>query len=470
MKVKKIIVNSLWFGVVPKLATFLNVLLLPLITPYLTNYDYGIWGIVSSYSGMAVALYTLGLHMHLTNSYYEYKNRYNIVWSRLLSILIFSSIVFSIILSVILYITLSDIKPILRLLVVFLSTFPVLFNCNTLYAQHLFTLRGTPKPLVLRNLSSSLAGILTTFFLIYKLNLGYVGFVVGAALNSLLAFVLFIKPVWINEKIYPQKERSYKRIKEYLKISMPVMPHALGFLLLSSFSRIIMSWYGVPLEDIGIYTHGYVIGDYTTVISVAIVTALAPQIQNAYRNKQFSEYRKLFYFSQGVVLFAVFLFSMWMPEIYSILIRNKELHKSISVAQFSCFANAVFPLYTFMSAIVFIEKRTKQLLYLVFVPGILNVFLCLIFIPIFGYKSAIFTTIVAYWSQIFIPFFIGFFRTSTTLWMGNLSKLFLLFIVFVVLLIFSLFFSQMNMLLKIFLSFLMFSFFCVKMIQNKNVI
>lgn len=47
-----ILKKAFGFGVMPKLASLVNLLLLPLITPFLTPFDYGIWGVITSYSGL----------------------------------------------------------------------------------------------------------------------------------------------------------------------------------------------------------------------------------------------------------------------------------------------------------------------------------------------------------------------------------------------------------------------------------
>ena len=83
MSIAQIFKSSFYYGVIPKISTLINVLLLPIITPYLTPYDYGIWGIISSYSGMFLAIAPLGLHMHLSNSYFEYK-KWQLVWGHIL--------------------------------------------------------------------------------------------------------------------------------------------------------------------------------------------------------------------------------------------------------------------------------------------------------------------------------------------------------------------------------------------------
>lgn len=471
MKIKQILVNSIWFGVIPKISTLINVILLPILTPYLTPYDYGIWGVITSYCGIIMAIYTLGLHMHLTNSYYEYKNNFNIVWGKLLFVLLVSSILFSVLLIVMFLFVLPEIDFKTRILVAILAVFPVLFNSNSLLANHLFPLRSQPKPLVIRNLISSVVGLLVLFVLIYQYKMGYLGFVASAACSALVSFLLFIKPLWIKEKIFPRVEKNILRVKRNLKQSFPVIPHALGFVFLASSSRIIMSWYGVSIKDIGLFSNGYMMGDYISIITMAVVTSIVPKIQELYRNKNYTEFRKYYYFAQGIAIISTILFSVWLPEIYKYLIRNQELQPGNVIARYICFANTVLPLYLFMSGIVFIEKRAKQLLWLIFVPGVINVVLSIVLIPIFGYKVVVLTTIISYWSQIFIPFFISYFNFKAKLWLGSLSKLVVLFVVLISSMLISFQVSNMSVFFKIFFTFVMLvvaTIFLYKFSSNKE--
>jgi len=155
------------------------------------------------------------------------------------------------------------------------------------------------------------------------------------------------------------------------------------------------------------------------VVSSALALALAPQIQRTFRSQDFSSYRKLYFLCQAVALVTSFMICVWMPEIYGLLIRNARLAQSCDIACLLCFANVVFAFYTFMSAPAFIEKNTMQLLWLVFVPGILNFVLCYTLIPIFGYRAAIYSTIISFWSQLMIPFFVGYYKKSVGEWLGN---------------------------------------------------
>ena len=96
MSTRKIVTNTIYYGVVPKLTMLLSIIILPLTTPFLTTYDYGINGVMASYTSLFISIAPLGLHVHLTNSYFEYPRHYNLVWSRVLGLMLVSSLCFGI--------------------------------------------------------------------------------------------------------------------------------------------------------------------------------------------------------------------------------------------------------------------------------------------------------------------------------------------------------------------------------------
>lgn len=448
MSLLKTLKNSFYFGVIPKISTLINVVLLPIITPYLAPYDYGIWGVISSYSSFILALVPLGLNMHLSNSFFEYK-QWKLIWGRILFLFFLSGTIGSILLIGILTLELKDFTYGMRLLIGICSSIPILLFGNGIIAAHLYPLLESPKPLVFRNLTGSICSILISFIAIYQFRLGFWGFILGSMISAMVTFILFIPPIYIKQNIKPTLDRNIKRIKEWIKIASPVIPHTLGFMLLSSSSRIIMSWYRVPIEDIGIYSNGYMMGDYITIISTSLATALLPYIQSAYRNENFGNYRKMYYLCQIIVLSAVFSVSIWMSEIYQLLIRNVAFNDSIQVASYICYANVMMPLYTFISSICFIDKKTPQLLWLVFLPGVINISICLIFIPVYGYKVAVYSVLIAFWSQLLVPFISKYHKHKVNQWLGSRWKLVALLFIMVCAVCLSHYLNEIGILYKI---------------------
>lgn len=410
MQLKNLLLNTMWFGVVPKLSLVITVVLMPLITPYLNARDYGIVGVVTSFTSIFTSVCTLGLNVHLTNSYYEFGKKFNLVWSRILFMLILSGFISALLLSITLFLAIPEIPSGSIIIVIVLASSPLILGVNVLLANHLYPLRYDPKSLVVPVLISNIAGILVSFVMIRYFHMGYIGLLASTTVSSLLTFLLFIKPIWINEQIIPVIDRNIKRVAGMIRISLPVIPHTLGFMFLSSSDRVLMKIFNIPINDIGYYTNGYSMGDYMTVITAALITALSPRIQELYRSSSYDKLRKVYFISQLFTALAVSAFALWMPEIYRILVRNEDLQQCSNIASLICFSNIIYPLYALLSTVAFIEKKTMQLLWLVFVPGILNIILNVIFMPVYGYKAAIYTTLGAYWSLLIIPFFIGFYK------------------------------------------------------------
>ena len=323
-----------------------------------------------------------------------------------------------------------------------ISCVPLLLFGNTVIAQHLYPLKGTPKPLVYRTLLGSICGMTVSFVSIYFFKAGYWGFLFGVAVTAIVSFTLFCPLLFKKEGIKPIIDRKWKKLVDMLKLSWPLIPHALGFVLLSSSSRIIMNLYQVSLEDIGLFSNGYMMGDYITIITTSLVVELVPQLQKTYRDKRFGDYRSLYYFCQFTTLTAVFTVAIWMPDIYRVVIRNESFQSCSAIASIICFANVLLPFYNFTSNVAFIKKDSKQLLWLIFMPGAVNIFLSIILIPILGYVSVVYSTLVSYWTIAIIPFFVPYFHKNTKVWMGKLNRIIVILLIVLLAVVVAQYLSQ----------------------------
>jgi hypothetical protein len=177
-----------------------------------------------------------------------------------------------------------------------------------------------------------------------------------------MLFLLFLHPIYIKEQIYPYLPNFNNRIKNYLWIALPVIPHNLGHNLLSSSDRIVMSLFNIEINDIGLYTNGYQMGEYVSFLIVGIFTALSPTLQRAFRSH--NQATLLYYFRLTFIsIFAiVVLLSLWMHVIYHILIRNESLQSAYNVAIVIVFSFMFSTIYNYMSLIVFIKKQTQYIL------------------------------------------------------------------------------------------------------------
>lgn len=231
-----------------------------------------------------------------------------------------------------------------------------------------------------------------------------------------------------------------------------------------------MNFYKLSLTEIGIFSNGYIMGDYVTVVSIALATALSPEIQRAYRENRMSDFRHIFYFCQMTALTFVFLVSCWMPEIYRLIMRNPTLQIAAPIASLICYANVLNPLYNFLAVVVFITKETKHLLWLVFLPGVLNVLLCLVFIPVFGYMTAVYSTLISFWSMLLIPFISKFHNEKVTQWLNSRKKLLTLFLLLILAICLSLFIKDLSIIIKTGITIVIITFYFLILYFKRSVI
>ena len=228
MSTRKIVTNTLYYGVVPKLTMLLSIVILPLTTPFLTTYDYGIYGVMTSYTSLFVSIAPLGLHVHLTNSFFEYPRHYHLVWGRVLAMVLVSSLVFGLLNMGILMWTLPSQEGLGLPLLTLVGSVPIFLLANGLLAQHLFPLVERPKPLVFTNLTGSVLGMLVSFVLIYYFRQGYWGLISSGFVSAIFVFTVFIQFVWKDYQIRPIWDHNRKRMVKMIKIALPLVPHTLG--------------------------------------------------------------------------------------------------------------------------------------------------------------------------------------------------------------------------------------------------
>ena len=103
--------------------------MLPFLTPFLTNMDYGVFGIIMSITTGATVIKGLGLDMILMNSFiHHYKSsRYKFVWNEIQGFIFLWSIVLGLLIGLLIYGLLPSevIKD--RGLIIILTIVPIIF-------------------------------------------------------------------------------------------------------------------------------------------------------------------------------------------------------------------------------------------------------------------------------------------------------------------------------------------------------
>ena len=369
----------------------LGFITVPIFSRLMAVSDYGIYNTFLSYEGMLYLFIGLALHSSIKNAKYKYGDE------RLDSFT--SSItIFPLIISCIALIMGNLFLPVINK---FLSIGRVEYNlliilclCSSLLYvyQSRLVLEYNSKSYMKMSYFNALSSVAMSIILMLTLfkDQKYLGRICGSVIPmSILA-------VWILYSLY-SKARP-KRNKEYwkfaLKISLPIIPHGVGQIILSSFDRVMITNY-IGSTAAGLYSLAYTIYSIILVAGDSISTVYEPWAYEQFAEKRYDIVRKrstIYIVLLAVVCSGAMLIA---PELVRILGSQKYVDAIPAVTPIlgaGFFAMA----YNIPSTVEYYYGKTSFIAVGTVLAAVLNVATNAIFIPQYGYLAAAYTTLGSY--------------------------------------------------------------------------
>lgn len=412
---KKVFSHTLIYGLAPIIPKVAGILSLPLITRYLSEYDYGVYGIINSYVGLLSALSMLGLNVCIVNAFYHNRGTYKWIWRQLYGFLTLWMLVYAafqiLLLNFILPETVQAHKvAIVALIVLPIVAFGPIANIGMVYYQ----LTSQPLQIALRTVISGILTVVANIVTICYFKMGYMGWLVSNCIASLFLNLSFWYPLNFKIGIKPIFNFKWKYLKKYLKVSLPLIPHYYSPFLLEASDKVVMKEYKVNTEDIGKYSLASSFGTYVSFLGQAVGTAVTPMMMGLYKRGEFRQARNLVFIGQFFFLLLTFTASLWLKDIFSWLIRNETLRGTYPLAIVLIMAFNYRIMYLGAINLLFFYEKTKRLWKITFLSGILSVILNIITIPNFGYKVSVINTFIALMFTGYSGYFLKDFKLVNT--------------------------------------------------------
>ncbi len=418
---KSFFTNTFLFAIGPQLPRLLGFILLPFITKYLTSVDYAIWGISTSYIAALSGLRNLGMEQVLVNSFFrnKYGDRWKIIWRRILGALLLWGIPYIILLSAVVYFALrnkvgENINSIL-LLVCIQSVFLELI---TMYGFKFFQLSQKPLTATIAIVISGFFGVVAQYFFIVDLKLHYLGFFYSSFIASFVGAFIFLFYFFVKHNLVPFFSLKFKKLKIYLRVSLPTIPHNYSSFLLTASDRVILDFYKVPLSKIGEYNFAYIFGSLADTLGGAIGMSISPVYLKLYAKNTDSAlyYTKILTVALQIVFISgAFIAAVWMKEVFMLLTKNKELQMAYPIAVLLVMNFTYRPMYWASVNLLGYKEETSQLWKISFISGIMNVVINLLLVPYFDVYGSIIGTFIALLYMGFSGFFLKAFKKHCSL-------------------------------------------------------
>lgn len=377
--------NTLLLSIAPFLPKVINVILLPIMTRYLKDVDFGISATISAYSQSIGAFSTLGLTVVLLNSFFKHPNHYKIVWRQIYGFLKIWMIAYAIFQALLLYYFIPDEAIVNRWLIIILTNFSTVFFGPTAAignSYYIYTKRSFP--IVWRSVLASLLTILSNYVLIVHLRLGYMGWYIGSFIGTFFSNASYWYVVNKKLNLKPIYKFKWKSLKNALAISLPTIPHYYTNYLLDSSGRMVLDQNNVAQSEIGRLSISQQFGGLFDTGMKGINDAISPFIMSALKNNQQDIIKKAILVFVSLIFGLAFLLSLWSKEIFDILLSNDSLRSAYPYFIIYIMALCYRPMYLIVSNYYFYFEKTKQLLLITFMSGCFSFVIYLLFVPKYG--------------------------------------------------------------------------------------
>lgn len=149
------------------------------------------------------------------------------------------------------------------------------------------------------------------------------------------------------------------------------------------------------VEQVGIYSVAYSIGNAINIISNSINQTITPWLYRKLKDNDYKEIRKNITYIFLIVLLIISVFILIVPEMLNI-IAAKEYKEALDVVRPVAASTFFSFVYGLFATIEFYFDKNKFSMIISGILAITNILLNLVFINLFDYRAAGYTTMVCY--------------------------------------------------------------------------
>lgn len=373
-----------------------GIILLPILTRNMPIEDYGTWAQVSVTVGMVPSVVTLGLPYtmarFLPSSKKKDENR-DIFYSNLFLVL-----VSSIFLSSILYVVSEKLAFLLfdgnTTVVKILSTTIFFESMSGIFLGYFRASQQIKIHSAIMFGQTLLNLFLVAFFVLS--GKGIVGAVFGVLLKSFfISFFCFLVIVFQLGLQMP----SFGHLKEYLAFGVPTIPGNLSSWVVNSSDRYVI---GILLGTaaVGYYSPGYALGNIIRMVIAPVSFMLPVVLAKHYDEQDVNTVKTILSYSLkyflAIAIPSFFGLSLLSKPILSFLSTPEIASQSYLITPFVALGALFSGVYSIITQIIVMEKKTKVIGTMWIFSAALNLALNFLFVPFMGIVGAAFTTLIAF--------------------------------------------------------------------------
>ncbi len=380
---------SLWYFICVLFSKGLSFISTPIFTRIMSTEDYGITTIFRSWYEIVVIFTTFGLSNSVFNvGLVKYDNDKDHFQSSLIGLEIvyftISSSIFLAFYNSIYYFVKLEKKFIVLMLIFCLS--------STLMAMWTLRMRleYNYRKMAIINLLNVLFSVsLSVLFVIYGNDKAF-GKVTGTVIaTSLFGLLCIVESFYKNHHIVELKYWKFA-----IKYNTPMIPHFLSLVLLNQLDRIMIQNM-IGIGEAGIYSVAYNSAGVITVINSALSASYNPWLLQRLKDKNYDKIKEIVNVVLLMYMGLLAMLILFAPEIIKIMAPVNYYEGIYAIPPVACSMFFVL-LFNLFAPVEHFSLKTKFIGIASIISAIANILLNYIFIGLYGYLAAGYTTLVCY--------------------------------------------------------------------------
>lgn len=380
---------SFWFLICSFMQKGISIITTPIFTRILSTIEYGQYGVFNSWLSIVTVFVTINMYSGMyTRGLIKYSNERYVFSSTLQGLSLILVVVWTSIYSVFH----TEINQITSL-----STVQMLSMLLMIWATAAFSFWAAEqrvnlnyKSLVILTIIASVAKPIIGIVFVLLAEDKVTARILGLALVELIIYVgCFIVQIKRGGKFY-----SKKYWKEALFFNIPLIPHYLSLSILNSADKIMIEKM-IGLSEAGIYSLAYSLSQIMKLFNTALTQTIEPWLYKQINNNRINEIGKVAYPSWVLIAIVNLTLIAFAPEAVAVF-APKSYHEAIWVIPPIAMSVFFIFLYSFFAVFEFYYAKTKLVAIATCAGAVLNIILNYVFIKIFGYYAAGYTTLACY--------------------------------------------------------------------------
>lgn len=369
-------------------------LLLPILTRYLTPEDYGMIATFSTFVGGIAIFVGLSMSGAVGVSFFHLeRSELKLYIGNVFNILLLSAFFITLIIIIFEPYILEKLQ--LPKIWIYVAIIVAFMQMLTAINLTLWRSEQKAKPFAFYEISQTLFNIVLSLFFIIILDYGWEGRILGSSLAMIFFGILSM--VFLYKRDYLIFNYSLNDIKSALHFGIPLIPHQMALWMRSGVDILLITSI-VGVSATGLYTVGFQFGIVIGIFANAFNNAFSPYLYEKLKNITQKGKQDLVKFTYiyfvGILVFAMLLSTLfvWLIDVF---LPNK-FHGASEYVYLISFAYAFHGMYLMVVNYIFYAKKNHFLSMITLFTSIFHVMVSYVLIYYIGAIGAAYASILSF--------------------------------------------------------------------------